>query len=524
MSLSALRRSAIAASSVLAVSGAVAAAAAPSASAAQLPWGAVTATGTTSIFGSLNTSWGGLKGIDQALAGVGDSAVPPPASFPPASGTGALSTAQAYQIAADFTDTTIGSGSTAVSPSSSSYAAALKAGLGASAYATDAAQVTLAAESWPELSALVGSLYNIDTADFPNGLFSVDSDLTVTSAAKVSKAGAPIPYSVTVSTTAAAASGYVLPSAFTLTFPANFGVNVGLASVELPYQSSPSAMAAEEANPPAKDQIGTVTFTSPVASSYLGITGDTATGGVFAVNAHNSLTQPDLELNFGHGIYALATFSGISFPLTVTFGEVTLPGGTAEPLPFSNVTLAFPAKTSPLTARRCTNNLGTANGTATDELAGLAAQFGDTTDGYDATTGTTSAVSLSSSATVVTDVCAPGGRALIRGFHRITKRTSSRARRAADKATLSVTLSGDSGTKFNTATVRLPGGFTFRGRQTVTQHFHATARRALRLKGVKVSAKERRTRAKKVALSYTVRYTENGGTFTSVRGSAKVRL
>ena len=81
---------------------------------------------------------------------------------------------------------------------------------------------------------------------------------------------------------------------------------------------------------------------------------------------------------------------------------------------------AFPAKTSPVKATNC-SNLGAVGGTATDEVAGLALEFGDTSDGLTSPTGTPAAVSIASSNTVVTDLCpATVSKATITGIKKGT--------------------------------------------------------------------------------------------------------
>ena len=180
-----------------------------------------------------------------------------------------------------------------------------------------------------------------------------------------------------------------------MTFPNAFTVNTALAGAELP--------ASDENSPPAAQSIGTVTLKSPVADAFGGAN-DMLTGNVFAINANNNIAQPDLELSFGTGIYLLGTFpKTLSFPLTVTFGEASV-FGSPDPIPVSSLALNFPAKTSPVKATNC-SNLGAVTGTATDEVAGLALEFGDTSDGLTSPTGTPSAVSIASSNTVVTDLC-----------------------------------------------------------------------------------------------------------------------
>jgi hypothetical protein len=169
------------------------------------------------------------------------------------------------------------------------------------------------------------------------------------------------------------------------------------------------------------------------------------------INANGSITQPDLELSFGSGIYLLGTFpKTLAFPLTVTFGEASV-GGSPDPIPFSGLTINFPAKTSPVKALSC-SNLGQVTGDGTDEVASLAAEFGDTSD-----SGT---VPFTATDTVVTDVCAPKvGATKIAGIKK-------------GAPTLKIAIKSDGSTKFNQATITLPKGLTAKG---------------LKAKGLKVS-------------------------------------
>jgi hypothetical protein len=288
MSLRALRRSLIAATSVLAAGGILAVAS--SASAASIPFGTPTSSGQTTIYGLLNTSYAGLANGAYFLTQVGDGAVPrnaggvsgdtssspgyPAAStFPTETGTTPLSTAQALQIAADFSGTAVTSGTTTAQPTAHtpSYATEIKVGIfetnypsaaaGDAAYAAASTQIVSAAEGWYELSQVVGNLYNDDATDFPNNpLFSIDGDLTYSATATVKSKGIPAAYTTTLTTSGGAANGYVLPSSFTLTVPGDFQLNLALVGHEL--------TAAQETNPVAADAIGTFSIVSPASQGF----------------------------------------------------------------------------------------------------------------------------------------------------------------------------------------------------------------------------------------------------------------
>ena len=261
--------------------------------------------------------------------------------------------------------------------------------------------VASAAASWPELSGLVTNLGSVSSV-----LNSADS-ATVTSSGKVVSTTRPMAYNINVH---APAGGYILPSAFSLTFPAGLAVNVGLVADEVNAAAngtSPSAIAAIEANP-SGTPIGAVRVTSPVADE-LGGANDQLVGKVYvlttgAISGQGSATQPDVELWLAPGIYDMGSFpSTLTFPLALSFGEAMTPLGQ-EPLPFSSLAVSFPPATSPVKATSCTR-LGTVGGTATDAIAGLAYEFGDTGDGVSSPTGTPAAVTLSARATAITDLC-----------------------------------------------------------------------------------------------------------------------
>jgi hypothetical protein len=517
VSLRALRRSAIAASSVLALGWTLAIAS--SASAAAIPFGTNTSSTATSIYGLLNVSYAGLQTAGEGLsADLGDTHVPSASAFPSELTTGStptttgLTSAQALQIAADFSDTTVTDGTTTETPSAgaSNYPAEITAAdysNSTTAYAAAAAQIVGAAESWSQLTAIVGNLYNDDPTDFPNNpLFSIDGDLAISSTATVSAKGVPNAYSVTLTTKGtAAAAGYVLPSTFTLTFPDNFTLNDSLVGHEV--------TAAQETAPPAADAIGTFSVVSPAAEGFGLSATDTISNSIYIVDVPTS-TDPSLELYLGSGVFLLGQFpSKLSFPLTVTFDGVNASAlhlSTDEAIPFQSIALNFPASTSPVEAQSC-SNLGSDAGTATDEVAALANEFGDTTDGYSASGDT--AVNFTGSATVVTDKCAAVGS---KGTLKVTTKGKKKG-----QGTLALTIAGNGGTKFTSATIKLPTGVTDKGKKSVTEKFGATAKKSIKLTGLKLTKKA--TKAKSDSVSFTVKYSENGTTAVSTAATAKVK-
>lgn len=479
----------------------------------------------------LNASYEGVQAADLILWDYTDdnnTNVPDASSFPAKTGTGSLTEVQALSIAADFTGTTVSDGSKSEAPSSSEWAAEVKqvyeesaedqgetAADGDAEYASDSVTVIKAAEPWNQLSSLIGQLY-----PFGGSLYSLDNDVTISSAATVTAVNKPTVYSITGTTSGVAAGGYVLPAGFTMTFPSDFSVNTALAGAELPV--------ADEASPPPASAIGTVTVKTPVASEFGGSNG-TITGSVFVINANSSITQPDLELSFGSGIYLLGTFpTTLTFPLTLTFGEASV-GGAPDPIPFSSITIAFPAKTSPIKALNC-SSLGQVAGGGTDEVAALAAQFGDTTDGYAASGN--SPVTFGSTRTVVTDLCAPTTSGVkIAGIKK-------------DAPTVNMTLKGNGGSQFTNAVITLPSGITAKGLKAkdlkikgaklksvsgkgakVTVTFKSKTKSATVdfVKGLVASSKLEKSVTKKKTKSLAIKFTVKYATATSTAGSVTVK-
>ena len=538
MSLRTLRRSMIAATSVLAIGGSLAGAS--SASAAPIPWGSATDTGITSVYGLYNQASTGLIQAQNLIVlangiseGGGHAAID--SGFTTAfTAATSLTSANVAEIATDISasaNTSTLELATCVSgfltaESLPATQANVTAGVSycettpgvlvtAATKFTGTVQpgVATAAASWPQLSELLSEL-----EPFPGTLYSINGDVAISSAATVTAEGAATAYSITASTTGAAANGgYVLPSGFTLTFPSAFSVNTSLAGAELP--------ASDETNPPAASAIGTVTVTTPVASEFGGA-GGKLTGRVFVINANGSITRPDIELSFEPGIYLLGTFpSTLAFPLTLTFGEASV-AGAPDPIPFSSLALSFPAKTSPVKALSCTS-LGQVAGTATDEVAGLGAQFGDTSDGYAAAGDTP--VALASTPTVVTDLCAPTGAISISGI-----------KKGAPK--VAVTLKA--GSKFSSAVITLPTGFSTKGlklkdlrlsgakikslkasggKVTVTFKSATKSATVTLLKGLSVTKKLETAIVKKKTKSLAVKFTVKYGSVTSAVGTVTVK-
>jgi hypothetical protein len=316
--------------------------------------------------------------------------------------------------------------------------------------------VAAAAAAWPNLSQLVGFLGSA------SGVMQSADSATMTSSGTVTSLTDPVAYNVTLS---APANGYVVPSAFSMTFPAGLSVNTALVADEV---NAATNTAAVELNPTGTP-IGTVTLTSPLANAFGG-SNNQLVGSVYVVqtgqsSGQGSATQPYLELWFpagGHPIYDLGSFpNSLSFPLTLTFGEayVSLLGTDSstglpkqEPLPLNSLALSFPAATSPVKTSSCTT-LGTASGAITDSIAGLAYEFGDTSDGVTTVTGTPAAVNLAATPTAVTDQCVaapPPVKSTARGvMHGLTGGSPT------------LTLKVKTGTAFGTVTIGLPHGLSF---------------------------------------------------------------
>jgi hypothetical protein len=320
-------------------------------------------------------------------------------------------------------------------------------------FTADQPLIASAAASWPDLSQLVGFLTGAA------GVMQSSDSATITSSGTVTSLTDPVAYNISLN---APTGGYVVPSAFSLTFPAGLAVNTALVADEVNASSNTAAV---ELNPgTSATSIGTVTLTSPLADEFGGANNQ-LTGNVYVVqtgqsSGQGSATQPYLELWFpagGHPIYDLGSFpSSLSFPLTLNFGEAFVSLlNKQEPLPLNSVALSFPAATSPVKTTDCTT-LGTATGSITDSIASLAYEFGDKTDGAtSASTTTPTAVNVAGSATTVTNQCVatvatpPAKPAAIA--------TAS----GLNKGTPTIKVKVTSGTAFKSLTIGLPKGLSF---------------------------------------------------------------
>jgi hypothetical protein len=562
VSFSALRRSAIAATSVLAIGGTLAIAA----SASALPLDSAVTGGITSANAVLNgtatspaalvaanglTAFGYdvLDGLNAAEPGE----VPGLTGFTAGTALTTVTPAQATQVqtAYDTLNTEAASyqndvatawDHAATTPSLAAYTTIpeIDAAIDTAAAGIKTA-VAAATAALPNLKALA-TLAGDDPADYPNGLFSVDGDLSLSSSAAVTQPLSQSAFNTTLSVTDAAAGGYVIPSAFVIDFPS--GVTVTPKDYKLEIQPT------QESAPPANESIGTFVVDSPAASTY-GLnaagTANKVVGNLYLVANETPITgvatplvtEPSLELYLGNSLYILGTFpASLTYPAPLTFGEVYDAGTALDPLPFSSVTLSFPAATSPVNTESCTTFgspvLGNAViGTAIDSADSVAYGAGDTSDGYTPAipaSGSTAAVAavnapvaLTGSSTVVTDECAASARATIK----LSKVKKVKKVKRAPKAqiptgTLSLTIKGNGGAKFTAATIKLPAGLDGAAKKSVTVKFGAAASKTITIKKLKLTAKE--AKAKTATLSFTVKYKENGLTPTSTAATATVKL
>jgi hypothetical protein len=560
VSFSAVRRSAIVATSVLAIGGTLAIAASASAQ----PLDSAVTGGITSANAVLNgtatspaalvaasglTAFGYdvLDGINAAEPG----AVPGLTGFTAGTALTTVTPAQAAQVQAAYDTLNTAADASYQSDVATAWDhAATTASL--AAYTTipeiDAAidtaaggiktAVAAATAALPTLHSLT-TLAGDDLADYPNGLFSVDSDLSLSSSAAVSEPLSQSAFSTTLSVTDAAAGGYVIPSAFVIDFPS--GVTVTPKDYKLEIQPT------QESAPPANDSIGTFVVDSPAASTYgLNVAGtaNKVAGNLYLVANETPIngvatplvTDPSLELYLGNSLYILGAFpASLTYPAPLTFGEVYDAGTALDPLPFSSVTLSFPAVTSPVNTESCTTFgspvIGNAvTGTATDSADSVAYGAGDTSDGYTPAipaSGSTAAVAavnapvaLAGSSTVVTDECAASAKGAIK-LSKVKKATKGKKAKIPT-GTLSLTIKGNGGTKFTAATITLPAGLDGAAKKLVTVKFGAADNKAITIKNLKLTAKE--AKAKTATVSFTVKYKENGVTSTSTAATATVRL
>lgn len=347
------------------------------------------------------------------------------------------------------------------------------------------------------------SLY--DPTDFPNGLFSIDGDVNISSAVTVTKAGAPAALSTTIATNANAPGGYVIPSSFTITIPSGYTLNDAAASY-LTDMSAPSA------SPNSADAAGTVTLVSPAATTYGLSTTDTITGQIYF---YGGLNTPGIELYLGGGIYLTGTIAGtggtFGLPLNITFGETNI----GEPLPLSSLTLAFTNKSTPIKADSC-GSISPLTGSAIDDVASVAAAAGDNNDGYSASGNT--AVGLSSIPTTVTNECPA------------TVSKPSLSGLKTGKPAAKFTIKGAAGAKFKTATITLPKGVSgkkakiagakvkVKGQNLDVTFKKAASSETVKITGLTGSAKL--LKEKKVTFKVDVAYSENGKTVKASAATA----
>ncbi|HEX3618595.1 MAG TPA: hypothetical protein VHU61_18765 [Solirubrobacteraceae bacterium] len=468
-----MRRSVVAA---IAVGGSLAVAS--SASAIPVPIGAssdaaYSGTGTpTSVYSLYNATVSGLIEAQNLIVGANgvaaaNSTTPPDTNFTSDYTTASqLTSSTVTEIATDIANATYASDyeyalciateeSNGVSQGQAfadcdTYPSA-PAGAYVTAFTTkDQPAVASAAANWPQLSELVGFLGSAA------GIMQSADSASVSSSGTVVSTTDPFEYDVKLS---APAGGYIVPSAFALTFPAGLSVNTALVGDEVNAAANGTTaaeIAAIEANP-SGTSIGTVTLTSPLADEFGG-SNNQFVGKIYVVttgasSGQGSATQPYLELWFTNGIYDIGSFpSSLAFPLTLNFGEATVTGLGQEPLPINSLELNFPAATSPVKTSSCTT-LGTAGGTATDEIAGLAYEFGDTGDGVSSVSGTPAAVNLAATATAVTNQCTATTTAV--------KPSLSGSASGLNKGKPTFTLKVKNATAFSSETVSLPSGLKF---------------------------------------------------------------
>lgn len=339
----------------------------------------------------------------------------------------------------------------------------------------DKPAVATAAASYSQLSQLVGFLGSA------SGVMQSADSASVSSSGTVVSTADPFAYDIKLT---APSGGYIVPSAFALTFPAGLSVNTALVADEVNAAANgttPTAIAAVEANP-SGTSIGTVTLTSPLANEFGG-SNNQFVGKIYVVttgatSGQGSATQPYLELWFTNGIYDIGSFpSSLAFPLTLNFGEVTVAGLGQEALPLNSLELNFPAATSPAKTTSCTT-LGTAGGSVTDAIASLAYEFGDTADGVSSASGTPAAVTLPATATAVTNQCTATPAAV--------KPTLSGSASGLTNGKPTFTLKVKTGTAFSSVTVSLPGGLKF-VKTTAKKLLKELSASGAKIKSVKIS-------------------------------------
>jgi hypothetical protein len=338
--------------------------------------------------------------------------------------------------------------------------------------------VATAAAAYPDLDSLVtqlgsasGTLDSMDT-----------SGVNISSSGTVTSITNPVAYDIKLS---APSGGYIIPSAFSLTFPAGLSVNTALVADEVNAAANgttPADIAAVEANP-SGTSIGTVTVTSPIADDFGG-SNNQLVGKVYVVttganSGQGSATQPYLELWLANGIYDIGSFpSSLSFPLTLNFGEAQVLSLGQEPIPLNSIEINFPATTSPVKTTSCTT-LGTVGATATDAIANLALEFGDSTDGLTSPSGTASPLTLASTPTTVTNQCT----ATVTTVKNTLSASLSGLTGGTPKLSFKV---GTTGTAFSTVTVGLPSGLKFAKSKKLAKEVTGSKIKSVKIAGGKL--------------------------------------
>jgi hypothetical protein len=315
------------------------------------------------------------------------------------------------QIEADFLGKTIAG----FAPTSGDYLAKVKSS--DPSYPTDSIEVqNLGSLAAGQLFLLLSALGS-GAQSFPGGFYSVNGDLGISSSATVTNTGKPAKFTLNMGVTGAAAqtatAGFVYPQAETVTFPKAWGLNLGIEKDEIPYADINNPTAA------GKKPIGTLQITSPVVGVLEENNSQTtATGQVYVVkNPSPKSLVPELELwipgptGDPAAAEVIGTLSGLRFPLTVTFQTPVLLGESSSglpystPLAFSNLSVTFPAATSPYVIPSCSSTTAPA-ATATDGLAPFAQDFGDYSDGgTNGIYGNPTPVKIASTKTDITDDC-----------------------------------------------------------------------------------------------------------------------
>jgi hypothetical protein len=298
------------------------------------------------------------------------------------------------QIVSDFTGTDFDD----TPPTAGSYLTSLKSS--DSTYSSDAVQMinlgslTIASEILSIAPTLETSGAN------PGGLYSVNGDMIAGARTTVTSPSKPAAYTMTLGTAGVAAAtataGYVMPQAESFTYPKSIGLNLNVIKDEIPY--------ADLASPPSTAKpIGTVTLNSPLAA-FVGGSNDEVTGDVYLVHNENPNSNlPDMELYVDGGVLTVVGHvTSVTPEIKVTFDMPNVESLGQLALPLSDLTVAFPAATSPFTVSSCTT-IASPTAKITDYIGPFARDFGDDNDGD--VNGVANPISIPSSKTVVTNDC-----------------------------------------------------------------------------------------------------------------------